>query len=150
MPTAYLTTVLNYQRCLRWTSGFREYFLWWQEGQCLLMSVGSHCLNLYCNPQSHMCKHHLLKQRWNIPRDVFIPENGGLSYIYWEVGRNCTCTVCFSLIRSFFIHENWLLLTLSLLGGLKNFNGVEAHYKEAVPDLVNKLHVLNKSGQTYL
>lgn len=46
--------------------------------------------------------------------------------------------------------ENWLLLTLSLLGGLKNFNGVESHYNEAFPGLVNKLHILNKSGHMFL
>lgn len=46
--------------------------------------------------------------------------------------------------------ENWLLLTLSLLGSLKNFNGVESHYNEAFPGLVNKLHILNKSGQMFL
>lgn len=46
--------------------------------------------------------------------------------------------------------ENWLLLALSLLGGLKHFNVVESHYNEACPGLVNKLHKLNKSGQVFL
>lgn len=46
--------------------------------------------------------------------------------------------------------ENWLLLTLSLLGGLKNFNGMESYYNETFPGLVNKLHILNKSGHMFL
>ena len=42
------------------------------------------------------------------------------------------------------------MLTVPLLCGLKNFNGVESHNHGAVPGLVNKLHTLNKQGQTFL
>lgn len=40
--------------------------------------------------------------------------------------------------------ENGLMLTLPLLCGLENFNGVESHNNQAFPGLVNKLHILNK------
>ena len=46
--------------------------------------------------------------------------------------------------------ENWLMLTVPLLCGLKNFNGVESHNHRAVPGLLNKLHTPNKQGQTFL
>jgi hypothetical protein len=46
--------------------------------------------------------------------------------------------------------KNWLLLTLSLLGGLKIFNRAESDYNKAFPVLVNKLHILNTLGQIFL
>lgn len=46
--------------------------------------------------------------------------------------------------------ENWLVLTVPLLCGLNNFNGVESHNHRAFPGLVNKLQALNKQSQMCL
>ena len=73
------------------------------------------------------------------------------SYIFTEKWVGIAPVLCVfpSLDLSSAI-ENWLLLTLSLLGGLKNFNGMESHYNEAFPGLVNKLYTLKKSGHMFL